>query len=87
MRVAMLVWLAVVAAVAASLFAAQYLAALPYAPDCPACHTVTQQTLRATALDRALARMGGAASRQCPRCGWAGRMRWRVAAQRVRAPE
>jgi len=85
--VAPLVWLVVAAALAASLFATRYLAALPWAPDCPACSTVTLQTVRATALDHALARLGGAASRCCPQCGWAGRMRWRVAAQRVRAGE
>jgi hypothetical protein len=64
--------------------ALQFSAPLPYAPDCPTCKCVTAQPIRPRRIDRALAQMGGAEVRQCPRCGWSGRMRWRLAAERVR---
>jgi hypothetical protein len=63
--------------------AAHHLNALPYAPECPTCRCVTGQSTRLSRLDRMLAR-GGADVRLCPRCGWSGRMRWRLAAERVR---
>ena len=62
---------------------AHHLHALPYAPECPTCRGVTSQPLRLSPLDRALARRG-ADARHCPRCGWTGRMRWRLATARVR---
>lgn len=63
--------------------AAQHLSALPYAPECPTCRGVTAQSVRLSHVDRMLARRG-ADARQCPRCGWTGRMRWRLAEERVR---
>lgn len=62
---------------------AHHLGALPYAPECPTCRCVTSQPPRLSRLDRVLAR-GGADARHCPRCGWTGRMRWRLATERVR---
>jgi hypothetical protein len=67
----------------ASYLAAQYLWSLPYAPECPACKCVTGQTTRTSRVDRLLARRASVSARHCPRCGWSGRMRWRLAAERV----
>jgi hypothetical protein len=64
-------------------FAVVHLSALPYAPECPACRGVTSHPVRLSRMDRVLAR-GGADARHCPRCGWSGRMRWRLAEERVR---
>ena len=66
----------------ASLYAVQYLVALPFAPECPECRGVTAHPPRTSTLDRLLAR-GGADTRHCPRCGWNGRMRWRLAEERA----
>jgi hypothetical protein len=77
---AAVVWAVLAVALIASYVAVRYVAALPEAPVCPTCRAVTGQPGRTTGLDRALARLGGAA-RECPRCGWAGRMRWRLAPQ------
>lgn len=79
---AAVVWAVLAVCLIASYVAVRYVAALPDAPVCPACRAVTGQPGRTTGLDRALARLGGAA-RECPRCGWAGRMRWRLAPQRA----
>lgn len=75
---ALLISLTLLTAILGAL-AAQYLARLPVAPQCPACRSVTGQPAHASGADRLLARLGGAAARQCPRCGWSGRMRWRLA--------
>jgi hypothetical protein len=69
---------------AASYLAVHYLVGLPYAPECPTCKCVTSQRMRAGRLDRLFAHLGGADARHCPRCGWSGRMRWRLATERVR---
>lgn len=69
---------------AASLLALHYLVGLPYAPECPTCRGVTARPPRTTAVDRFLARCSGADARHCQRCGWRGRMRWRLAEERVR---
>jgi len=74
----------IAAAVAVTVYAMHHLAHLPYAPDCPACRGVTSQPARTSRLDRFLSRCGGAAPRRCSRCGWTGRMRWRLAAQHSR---
>lgn len=68
----------------ASWLAAHYLWHLPYAPDCPACKCVTGQPPRISRVDGLLARGGSVSTRHCPRCGWSGRMRWRLAEERVR---
>ena len=68
----------------ASYLAAQYLWSLPYAPECPACKCVTAQPARSSRMDRLLARRASVSARHCPRCGWSGRMRWRLAAERVK---
>lgn len=79
----LLMWIgAVLMMLAASGYAAHQLTSLPYAPECPACRGVTSQRMRLSRMDRMLAR-GGAEARHCCRCGWNGRMRWRLAAERV----
>ena len=77
-----LLWTALGVMLVVSLYATQYLSTLPYAPECPDCRCVTSQPQRTSPMDRLLAR-GGAAARRCPRCGWSGRMRWRLAAERA----
>lgn len=79
----LLLWMGLMSLLAALMLAAQHLGALPYAPGCPACRGVTAQSVQPSQMDRVLAR-GGADARECPRCGWTGRMRWRLAEERVR---
>ncbi|MBW3569839.1 MAG: hypothetical protein KY467_01920 [Gemmatimonadetes bacterium] len=67
----------------ASYLAAQYLWNLPYAPECPACKCVTGQAPRISRVDRLLARQASVTARNCPRCGWSGHMRWRLAEERA----
>jgi hypothetical protein len=69
---------------AASWLAAHYLVNLPFAPECPACKCVTAQRPGASRADRLFAQLSGADARQCTRCGWSGRMRWRLAEERVK---
>lgn len=85
MTLTMVVTMAVAMAVllGASYLAANYLWSLPYAPECPACKCVTSQPARSSRVDRLLARRASVSARHCPRCGWSGRMRWRLAAERV----
>ncbi len=72
-------------AVLAPLGVAHYLARLPYAPECPHCRAVTGQPARREGwLDRVAAMAAATPVRTCARCGWAGRMRWRLAAERAR---
>jgi hypothetical protein len=82
----MVVTMAIVMAVllGASWLAANYLWNLPYAPECPTCKRVTSQTTRTSRVDGLLARASSVSVRHCPRCGWSGRMRWRLATERVR---
>ena len=68
----------------ASYLAANYLWRLPYAPECPACKSVTSQRARTSRVDGLLARRASVSARHCTRCGWSGRMRWRLAAERVK---
>jgi len=74
---------AVMMAVAAPWVLARYHGRLPYAPECPHCHTVTGQLPARGALARAYEALTASAVRRCARCGWAGRMRWRLAPERV----
>jgi hypothetical protein len=62
-----------------------HLANLPVAPACPHCRSVTDQPRHATVLDRLFGAVANAVARECPRCGWAGRMKWRLAPGRTRA--
>lgn len=71
--------------VAAPAITLHYLHRLPYAPACPYCREVTQPGSGATVVDRAWARIAATAVRRCGRCGWSGRMRWRLAPGRTRA--
>lgn len=80
----MLAGVGIAALLAALLYVAHQLSGLPYAPECPTCRGVTSQPVRLSRMDRVLAACGGADSRQCLRCGWHGRMRWRLAAARAR---
>jgi hypothetical protein len=63
---------------------ARYLGQLPYAPECPHCSTVTGQRPAQGTFERAYEALTASAVRTCTRCGWAGRMRWRLAPERVR---
>jgi drug/metabolite transporter (DMT)-like permease len=74
---------AAMVAVAAPWVLARYLGRLPYAPECPHCHTVTGQRPARGALERAYEALTASTVRSCARCGWAGRMRWRLAPERV----
>ena len=62
---------------------ARWVGRLPYAPECPHCRAVTGGHAPRGALDRAYERVTATAIRSCAACGWAGRMRWRLAPQRV----
>ena len=80
----LLLWMGIVVLLLGlSVYVAQQLTSLPYAPECPTCRGVTTHRVRLSRMDRLLAR-GGADNRLCPRCGWSGRMRWRLAAERAR---
>jgi len=61
-----------------------YVERLPYAPECPHCRTVTAQTAARGVVDRLCAAWAATPVRSCTRCGWAGRMRWRLAHERAR---
>jgi hypothetical protein len=80
----MVMWILAAAMAGLTVYAAHHLGKLPDAPDCPTCRCVTSHSARTSRVDRVLARYGGADARQCPRCGWTGRMRWRLAAERAR---
>ena len=71
------------AAVAAPALAALYLARLPYAPECPCCRAVTSPRRGHGLLDRLGLLASATPVRNCARCGWAGRMRWKLAPQRA----
>lgn len=68
---------------AAPVLAALYLGRLPYAPECPDCRAVTSARGRAGPLDRLCAMAAATPVRSCTRCGWAGRMRWKLAPERA----
>ncbi|HEX5724943.1 MAG TPA: hypothetical protein VFX98_05730 [Longimicrobiaceae bacterium] len=85
MVVSMTMILALAAAV--PLVAAHYLARLPFAPECPQCRSMTGQPQPHTLVDRLCALMAATPVRRCGRCGWAGRMRWRLAGERARTTQ
>ncbi|HSU17179.1 hypothetical protein [Longimicrobium sp.] len=60
-----------------------YVHRLPYAPECPHCRAVTGQPPANGLVDRVCAVLAATPVRTCARCGWAGRMRWRLAQERV----
>ncbi len=80
-----MVWALALVSIALSAVAVAHLAHLPVAPQCPDCRTLTGQSTRTTTLDRFFGQMANAAARECPRCGWSGRMRWRLAVRRTRS--
>ena len=71
------------ALIAAPVLAAYYLARLPFAPECPHCRAVTSAYGAAGVLDRLCAMAAATPVRSCTRCGWAGRMRWKLAPERA----
>jgi hypothetical protein len=73
-----------VAVMAAPWVVTHYLGRLPYAPECPHCNAVTGQRPAQGAFERAYEALTASAVRSCTRCGWAGRMRWRLAPERVK---
>jgi hypothetical protein len=82
-EVVTMVWALMLLSIAVAACAVFHVAHLPVAPQCPDCRSVTMLPLRPTLLDRLLGQLGNAAARECPRCGWAGRMRWRLALHRT----
>jgi hypothetical protein len=80
----MVIVLAVLVVALGSWTLTHYLHRLPYAPECPHCHAVTGQAAAHGVVDRACALLTATPVRHCARCGWAGRMRWRLAHERVR---
>ena len=78
-----IVFVLLVAGMLASWVLTRYVGRLPYAPECPHCRAVTGQRLAHGRLEHLYARMTATAVRSCTRCGWAGRMRWRLAPERV----
>jgi hypothetical protein len=78
-----LLWAATAAAVVATLWAVVHLTHLPVAPRCPDCRATTRENAATTTLDRLFGEVGHASARECTRCGWAGRMRWRLAVRRT----
>ena len=83
MWVTMLILLVAIVAVVPSLLT-HYVHRLPYAPECPHCRAVTGQAAAHGWVDRVCALLAATPVRTCARCGWAGRMRWRLAHERVR---
>ena len=75
----------VLAAVAAPFLATLYLSRLPFAPGCPHCSAITSTRVSEGRLDRLCAMAAATPVRSCSRCGWAGRMRWKLAPQRADA--
>lgn len=84
----LLLWLTVGAVVVGIMpwVVSHYLGRLPYAPECPHCRAVTGQTPAHGLADRAWAIVTATPKRTCARCGWAGRMRWRLAHERAGGP-
>jgi len=82
----LLLWLMVLAVVAGVTpwVVSHYLGRLPYAPECPHCRAVTRQAPAHGLADRVCAVITATPVRTCARCGWAGRMRWRLAHERAR---
>lgn len=62
----------------------RYVGRLPYAPECPHCWAITGQRPAHGWPEYLCERLTATAVRTCARCGWAGRMRWRLAPERVR---
>lgn len=81
----LLMWMGVIAVLLLgwTAWAAHQLESLPYAPECPDCRGVTTHRLRLSRMDHLFTSLGGADNRHCARCGWNGRMRWRLAEARA----
>lgn len=75
-----IIWLAAaVLSLAAPFLLIHYLQRLPFAPACPQCRGVTVGDAGTAPLDRLCAALAHVGVRSCRRCGWQGRMRWRLA--------
>jgi hypothetical protein len=61
-----------------------YLEHLPFAPACPSCRSVARSTGRDWPGLYLLPRLADTFLAKCARCGWRGRMRWRLAPRQVR---
>lgn len=61
----------------------RYLRHLPEAPACPTCCSVTRDANSILMFAMLLPSLTATAVRECTRCGWKGRMRWRWAENRV----
>lgn len=82
MTVMLLAMLAALIVSAGSLLQ-RYLERLPVAPACPACGGITHATGMGALPARLLPALAATGVRDCRRCGWHGRMRWRLAPRRV----
>lgn len=65
----------------------QYRERLPVAPSCPSCRAVTSGVAGGELLTYIFPSFAATVLRECTRCGWSGRMRWRVAPKTVRRDE
>lgn len=61
----------------------RYVGRLPEAPECPGCFAVTRMAEGGWLPSFLHRRFPITAVRECTRCGWRGRMRWRWAPRRV----
>lgn len=76
---AVLASLVILLVLAAPVGVAHYLNHLPYAPVCPRCRGLTEEGGPGAPLERLFAALAATGKRHCRRCGWTGRMRWRLA--------
>lgn len=56
-----------------------YLRQLPVAPTCPSCRSVARQIAVACSFSEFLPALNRTFKAECPRCGWRGRMRLKLA--------
>lgn len=82
-----MMWMALALVAAAPMLGVRYVTLLPYAPECPHCRAVTAERGGPGLFDRFCALLAATPVRLCQRCGWAGRMRWRLARERARSSQ
>ena len=78
---------AVAAVLAGYSLLSAYVRSLPRAPACPDCRSVTRAAAEALGTMRLPGSVAVTEKRECTRCGWRGRMRWRWAVRRIRENE
>jgi hypothetical protein len=65
--------------IATPLLVDRFLRALPIAPACPTCRSVVSEVGLHFTLEAVIPAMSRTFVGECARCGWRGRMRWRLA--------